>query len=128
MSESTRDLSRRERQIMDVLHRVGRATAAEVQEALPEAPSYSAVRALLRILEGKGRVRHEEEGRAFVYLPVERREDARRSALGHVLRTFFDDSAEQALAALLTLRGEKLSEGELERMAKLVEAARREGQ
>jgi predicted transcriptional regulator len=123
----TRDLSRRERQIMDLLFRVGRATAAEVMDGLPDAPSYSAVRALLRILERKGHVRHEEEGRAYVYLPVVRRDAARQSALSHLLKTFFDNSAEQAVAALLALKGEKMSEGELERMARLIEQARKEG-
>jgi predicted transcriptional regulator len=122
-----RDLTRRERQIMDLLFRVGRATAAEVMEGLPDAPSYSAVRALLRILEQKGHVRHEEEGRAYVYLPVARRDAARQSALSHLLKTFFDNSAEQAVAALLALKGERMSEGELERIAKLIDHARREG-
>lgn len=127
MSDETRDLSRRERQIMDLLFRVGRATAAEVMEGLPDAPSYSAVRALLRILERKGHVRHEAEGRAYVYLPAVRRDAARQRAVAHLLTTFFDDSAEQALAAILSLRGEKLSEGELDRMARLIDAAKREG-
>jgi predicted transcriptional regulator len=122
-----RDLSRRERQIMDILHRSGRATAAEVLEGLPDAPSYSAVRALLKILETKGHVRHEEEGRAYVYMPVARRTDARQSALSHLLRTFFDNSAEQAVAALLAIKGEKMSEAELERMSKLIDAAKKEG-
>jgi predicted transcriptional regulator len=112
---------------MDLLFRVGRATAAEVMEGLPDAPSYSAVRALLRILEQKGHVRHEEEGRAYVYLPVARRDAARQSALSHLLKTFFDNSAEQAVAALLALQGERMSEGELERIAKLIDHARREG-
>lgn len=112
---------------MDFLHRVGRATAAEVMEALPDAPSYSAVRALLRILEQKGHARHEEEGRAYVYLPMVRRDTARQSALAHLLRTFFDDSAEQAVAALLTIKGEKMSEAELERMSRLIDAARKKG-
>ncbi|MDB4882582.1 MAG: putative transcriptional regulator [Gemmatimonadetes bacterium] len=123
--DETRDLSRRERQIMDFLFRVGRATAAEVMEGLPDAPSYSAVRALLRILEQKGHVRHEAEGRAYVYMPLQRRDSARQFALSHLLKTFFDNSAEQALAALLAVRGEKLSEAELERMSRLIEAAKR---
>jgi predicted transcriptional regulator len=127
VAHETRDLSRRERQIMDLLFRVGRATAAEVMDGLPDAPSYSAVRALLRILERKGHVRHEEEGRAYVYLPVVRRDAARQSALSHLLKTFFDNSAEQAVAALLAMKGEKMSEGELERMARLIEQARKEG-
>jgi len=112
---------------MDLLFRVGRATAAEVMEGLPDAPSYSAVRALLRILEQKGHIRHEVEGRAYVYTPLQRRDSARQSALSHLLKTFFDNSAEQALAALLAIKGEKLSEAELERMAKLIDAAKREG-
>ena len=127
MSDETRDLSRRERQIMDLLFRVGRATAAEVMEGLPNAPSYSAVRALLRILEQKGHIRHEEEGRAYVYMPLQRRDSARQSALSHLLKTFFDNSAEQAVAALLAIKGEKMSEAELERMSKLIDAAKKEG-
>ena len=127
MSEETRDLSRRERQIMDFLYRVGRATAAEVQEGLPDAPGYSAVRALLRILEQKGHIRHEEEGRAYVFMPLQRRDSARQSALSHLLKTFFDNSAEQAVAALLAIKGEKMSEAELDRMSKLIEAAKMEG-
>ena len=122
-----RDLSRRERQIMDILHRSGRATAAEVLDGLPDAPSYSAVRALLRILETKGHIKHEEEGRAYVYLPVVRRTDARQSALSHLLKTFFDNSAEQAVAALLAIKGEKMSNAELNRMSQLIDDAKREG-
>ena len=122
-----RDLSRRERQIMDLLFRMGKATAAEVMEGLSDAPSYSAVRALLRILEQKGHIRHEEEGRAYVYMPLVRRADARQSALSHLLKTFFDNSAEQAVAALLALKGEKMSDAELERMSRLIDAAKTEG-
>ena len=121
------NLSRRERQIMDFLFRVGRASAADVLEGIPEPPSYSAVRAMLRTLEEKGHVRHEEEGRAYVYLPTTRVESARRSALAHLLRTFFDNSAEQAMAALLDLRGTKMSEAELNRMGQLIEQAKQEG-
>ena len=121
------NLSRRERQIMDFLFRVGRASAADVLEGIPEPPSYSAVRAMLRTLEEKGHVRHEEEGRAYVYLPTTRVESARRSALAHLLRTFFDNSAEQAMAALLDLRGTKMSEAELNRMGELIEQAKQEG-
>jgi BlaI family transcriptional regulator, penicillinase repressor len=121
------DLSRRERQIMDILHRAGKATAAEVLDGLPDAPSYSAVRALLRILENKGHVRHEEDGRAYVYMPIVRRTDARQSALSHLLKTFFDNSAEQAVAALLAIKGEKMSSAELERMSKLIDKAKKEG-
>jgi predicted transcriptional regulator len=122
-----RDLSRRERQIMDFLFRTGRATAADVMEGLPDAPSYSAVRALLRILEQKGHIRHEEEGRAYVYMPLVRRDAARQTALTHLLKTFFDNSAEQAVAALLAIKGEKMSDAELERMSKMIEKAKTEG-
>ena len=121
------DLSRRERQIMDILHRTGKATAADVLDNLPDAPSYSAVRALLRILETKGHIRHEEEGRTYVYRPIARRTDARQSALSHLLKTFFDNSAEQAVAALLAIKGEKMSAAELNRMSKLIESAKKEG-
>jgi predicted transcriptional regulator len=112
---------------MDFLFRVGRATAADVLAGLDDAPSYSAVRALLRILEQKGHVRHEEVGRAYVYMPLVRRDRARQSALSHLLRTFFDNSAEQAVAALLAIRGEKMSDAELERMAQMIENAKSEG-
>lgn len=122
-----RDLSRRERQIMDILHRAGKATAADVLDGLPNAPSYSAVRALLRILEQKGHVRHDEEGRTYVYMPIARRSDARQSALSHLLKTFFDNSAEQAVAALIAIKGEKMSDAELDRMSVLIEGAKKEG-
>ena len=122
-----RDLSRRERQIMDFLFRTGRATAAEVMDGLSDAPSYSAVRALLRILEQKGHIRHEEEGRAYVYMPLVRRDTARQTALTHLLKTFFDNSAEQAVAALLAIKGEKMSGAELERMSKMIEQAKTDG-
>ena len=121
------DLSRRERQIMDVLYRSGRATAAEVLHGLPDPPSYSAVRAMLRILEQKGHIRHEEDGRAYVYMPVTRRTDARQSALSHLLKTFFDNSAEQAMAALLAMKAEKMSDAELDRMSSMIENAKKEG-
>ena len=120
-------LSRRERQIMDFLFQRGKASVGEVMEGITDAPSYSAVRATLKTLENKGRVIHEEEGRAYIYRPTVRREAARRSALAHVLKTFFDNSAEQAVAALLELRGPKLSDAELKRVARLVDDAKREG-
>ncbi len=122
-----RDLSRRERQIMDLLFRKGRATAADVMNGIPEAPSYSAVRALLRILEQKEHVRHEEEGRAYVYMPLARRDTARQSALSHLLKTFFDNSAEQAVAALLAIKGERMSDAELDRMSRMIQQAKTEG-
>jgi|SRR5689334_5413765 BlaI family penicillinase repressor len=121
------DLSRRERQILDILYQRGQATAADVQNALPEPPSYSAVRALLRILEDKGHVRHQQDGPRYVYLPTIARENAKRSALHHVLRTFFDGSAEQAISALLDESSTKLSPAELDRLARLIEDARRSG-
>jgi predicted transcriptional regulator len=121
------DLSRRERQIVDILYANGRATAAEVQAALPEPPSYSAVRAMLRILEEKGHVRHEQDGPRYVYVPTLARDNAKRSALRHVLQTFFDGSAEQAISALLDDRSAKLSDGELDRLAQLIKQARQTG-
>ena len=121
------NLSRRERQIIDILYQRGRATAAEVHQALPDRPSYSAVRAKLRVLEEKGHVRHEEEALRYVYLPTLARERAKRSALDHMLETFFDGSAEQAVAALLDLSSRKLSEQELDRLARLIEQAKTKG-
>src|SRR4051794_3223578 len=98
-----RNLSRRERQIMDILYKSGRASATQIHEALPDAPTYSAVRAKLRVLEEKGHVRHEEESLHYVYMPTVARDTARRSALRHMLSTFFDGSVEQAVAAMLDL-------------------------
>lgn len=121
------DLSRRERQILDILYQSGQATAADVQNALPDPPSYSAVRALLRILEDKGHVRHQQDGPRYVYLPTVARENAKRSALRHMLRTFFDGSAEQAISALLDESSTKLSPAELDRLARLIDHARRSG-
>lgn len=121
------DLSRRERQIIDILYTRGRATAAEVLSALPDPPSYSAVRAMLRILEDKGHVRHEQDGPRYVYTPTVARENAKNSALRHVLHTFFDGSASQALSALLDDQSSTLSEAELDRLAGLIERARKTG-
>lgn len=121
------DLSRRERQIVDILYTQGRATAADVQAALPDPPSYSAVRAMLRILEEKGHVRHEQDGPRYVYLPTVARDNAKRSALRHMLRTFFDGSAEQAISALLDDSSTRLSERELDRLARMIDQARRTG-
>lgn len=122
-----RDLSRRERQILDILYQRGQATAAEVQASLPEPPSYSAVRALLRILEEKGHVRHQQDGPRYVYLPTLARDNAKRSALRHVLKTFFDGSAEQAISALLDENSSTLSPVELDRLARLIDSARKSG-
>jgi predicted transcriptional regulator len=121
------DLSRRERQIMEVVYRSGRTTAGEVLEGLPDPPSYSAVRALLKILEGKGHLRHLLEDGRYVWLPTVPRDRARRSALQSLLQTFFEGSAEKAVAALLTQSKSKLSEDELERLARLIADAREEG-
>jgi predicted transcriptional regulator len=119
-------LSRRERQIMDLLFQHGRATAVEVQQLLPDPPGYSAVRALLRILEDKGHVTHGQEGSRYVYSPRLDRDKARRSALRHLVETFFDGSAEQAMAALIDTHGRRLDDDELARMARLIDKARKE--
>jgi predicted transcriptional regulator len=121
------ELSRRERQIVDILYAQGRASAAEVQAALPDPPSYSAVRAMLRILEEKGHVRHEQDGPRYVYVPTVARDNAKRSAMRHMLRTFFDGSAAQAISALLDDSSTKLSDADLDRLARLIEEARRTG-
>ena len=120
-------LSRRERQIMDALHQYGRATAADVQAALPDPPSYSAVRALLRILEAKGHVKHLKEGARYVYKPRVSRETARRSALKRLVSTFFAGSVTQAVAALLEHGDTRLSESELQELEQMIEQARKEG-
>jgi predicted transcriptional regulator len=121
------ELSRRERQIIDILYAQGRATAAEVQAALPDPPSYSAVRAMLRILEDKGHVRHVQDGPRYVYVPTVARDSAKRSAMRHMVRTFFDGSAEQAISALLDDSSARLSDAELDRLARLIDHARRSG-
>lgn len=121
------DLSRRERQIMDVLHQRGRATAAEVQAALPDPPSYSAVRALLRILEAKGHIKHLKTGARYVYQPRVSRETARRSALKRLVSTFFAGSVTQTVAALLENADTRLSESELRELEQMIEQARKEG-
>ncbi len=119
--------SRRERQIMEVLYRGGQATAAEVLAALPDPPGYSAVRAMLRILEDKGHLRHVADGTRYVYIPTLARDRAGRPALATVLETFFDGSTEKAVAALLDLKHDGLSEDELERLSRLIEQAKLEG-
>ena len=127
MAEKNNDLSRRERQIMDFLYQAGRASAAEVLDALPDPPGYSAVRATLRILEQKGHVRHEEDGRAYVFIPVMKKDAARKRALTHLLKTFFDNSTEQAVAALVDLAGPKANAAELDRIRKIIDDAKKEG-
>jgi len=125
--ETNTQLSRREREIMDVIYRSGRATAAEVLDQLPDPPTYSTVRALLRVLEEKGHLRHEEDGPRYVFVPTVPRERARASALRQLLHTFFDGSTEQAVAALLDLSATRLSDAELARLSQLIADARKEG-
>jgi predicted transcriptional regulator len=121
------DLSRRERQIVDALYKLGRASAAEVRAELPDPPSYSAVRALLRILEDKGHIRHEQDGPRYVYAPIVARDSAKRTAMRHILHTFFDGSAAQAMSALLDVSSSRLSDSELDRLERLIEDARKQG-
>jgi BlaI family transcriptional regulator, penicillinase repressor len=120
-------LSRRERQIMDVLFRLGRATAAEIKRELPGQPTDSTVRTQLRVLESKGHVRHEEHGLRYVYMPVVRRDAARRSALRHLADTFFDGSVQKMVAAVLGGEAARLTDDDLDRIAELVEQARKGG-
>lgn len=120
-------LSRRERQIMDILYQRGKASAAEVRNAMDDAPSYSAVRAMLRTLEEKGHIHHEMDGLKYVYLPSLGKEKAKRSAVKHLLRTFFGDSPEQIVAALLDVSAKKLTPEELNRMSDMIERAKKEG-
>lgn len=120
-------LTRRERQIMDILYRRGRATAAEVMADLPGDPSYSTVRTHLRILETKGHVRHEQDGVRYVYTAAVPRHSARRSALRHLVDTFFDGSAEKVVSALLGGDGARLDDSQLDRIAALIDKARKEG-
>jgi len=119
-------LTKRERQIVDVLYRLGRATAAEIMAAVPGAPTYSTVRTQLRVLEAKGHVKHEEQGLRYVYMPTVPRRAARKSALKHLVDTFFDGSSVQAVAALLGGEAARVSDEELERIAELVRDARGE--
>lgn len=126
-NNSHHHLSRRERQIMDIIYSRGQATAAEVQESLPNPPSYSAVRAMLRLLEEKGYLRHEQDGPRYLFKPTLAREKARKSALKQMLETFFDGSTEQAVAALLNLSKSKLGKDELDRLSQMIETARKEG-
>ena len=120
-------LSRRERQIMEILYQHGKASAAEVREAMSDAPGYSAVRAMLRILEEKGHVKHQAEGLKYVYVPTVARDKAKRTAVKHLMETFFNGSPEHVVAALLDVSSTKLSREELDRMARLIDEARKEG-
>ena len=117
-------LTKRERQIVDALYRLGRATAAEIMEAVPGAPTYSTIRTQLRVLEAKGHVRHEEEGLRYVYMPTVPRSTARKSALKHVVETFFDGSSAKAVAALLGGEASRLSDEDLDRIAEILKSTR----
>lgn len=119
-------LSRRERQILDILYARGRATATEIQAALPDPPSNSATRALLRILEDKGHIRHESDGPRYVFLPRVSRQKARAAALKHMLATFFDGSAAEAAAALVDGSAANLSSQDLDQLQSLIDRARKE--
>ena len=123
----TGTLSRRERQIMDILYQRGKASAAEVREAMEDAPGYSAVRAMLRILEEKGHVKHQAEGLKYVYVPSVGRDKAKRTAVKHLMETFFNGSPENVVAALLDVSSTRLSAEELDRMAQMIAHARKEG-
>ena len=120
-------LSRRERQIMDILYQRGKASASDVREAMEAAPGYSAVRAMLRVLEEKGHVKHQAEGLKYVYVPVVARDKAKRSAVKHVMEAFFNGSAEQIVAALLDVSSTRLTREELDRMSEMIEQAKQEG-
>jgi len=119
-------LSRRERQIMDILYRIGRGTVNEVMAELPGDPNYSTVRTQLRVLETKGHLRHEEHGLRYVYIPTTPRQSVRQSALKHLMETFFEGSAEKMLSSLLGSEGTKLSDEDLERLADLIAKAKKE--
>ena len=120
-------LSRRERQIMDILYLGGKLPAAAVRQAMPDAPSYSAVRAMLRVLEEKGHVKHQAEGLKYVYVPTVARDKAKRSAVKHLLDTFFADSPAQIVAALLDVSSTRLTREELDRMSEMIEKVKKEG-
>jgi predicted transcriptional regulator len=122
-----KSLSRRERQIMDVIYELQEATVNQVLDRLPSPPSYSAVRALLRVLERKGHLIHRQDGPRYVYAPTLPRERARRSALSHLLKTFFDNSTEDVVAALLDISEENLSEEDYRRLLELIQKAQKEG-
>ena len=120
-------LSRRERQIMDIIYQRGEASVAEVLENMPDPPSYSAVRAMVRILEEKGHLKHRVDGTKFIFKPTLPTENAKRSVLSHLVQTYFDGSVEQVVAALLDSSSTELSEPELDRLSQLIQEARKEG-
>ena len=121
------DLGRRERQIVEVVYRLGRASVNDVLDHLPDPPSYSSVRTMLRILESKGHLKHEQEGPRYIYRPAVRRDTASRSALHHLVRTFFAGSTSRAVAALLENRDTRFSDEEIERLSKLIHKNRKQG-
>src|ERR1051325_2793162 len=123
----TDDLTRRERQVMEILHRRGEATVAEIMGALPDPPTYSAVRSILRILVEKQLINHREDGPRYVYLPAVNTDQARDDALKHVIRTFFDGSTEQAVAAVLRMSDAKISEAEIDALREKIRTARGNG-
>ena len=119
--------SRRERQIMEILYQRGSASASDVRDAMPDAPTYSTVRALLRVLEEKGHIEHRNDGLKYVYAPLVKRDKAKRSAVKHLVDTFFQDAPEQMVAALLDVSAKRLTNEELNRMSEMIEKARKEG-
>jgi predicted transcriptional regulator len=121
-------LSRRERQIMDILYQRGKASASDVRESMEDAPSYSAVRAMLRILEEKGHIKHQADGAKYIFMPSVARDKAKRSAVKHVMETFFNGSPEQIVAALLDVASTRLTAAELDRMSAMIERAKKEGE
>ena len=121
-------LSRRERQIMEILYQRGKASVSEVRDVMTDAPGYSAVRAMLRVLEEKGHTRHQAEGLKYVYMPTVAREKAKRSAVKHLLDTFFAGEPDQIVAALLDVSATRLTREELDRMSEMIENAKREDQ
>ncbi len=124
---SHKHLSRREREIMDIIYKRGQATATEVMEAMDKPPSYSAVRALLRILEEKGSLRHQQEGQKYIFLPTVTREKAKQSAMKRMLHVFFNDSTEAAVAALLDISQTKMTDEEWDRLTSLIDQAKKRG-
>jgi predicted transcriptional regulator len=125
--KTEKSLSRRERQIMDIVYEMKEASAVQVLERLPAPPGYSAVRALLRVLERKGHLVHRQDGPRYVYMPRLAKDKARRNALSHLMRTFFDGSTEDVVAAILDISEDNLSEDDYRRLTELIEKARREG-
>lgn len=125
---TARDLGRRERQIMDVIYELGEASVGDVLERLPDPPSYSAVRTMIRLLESKSHLRHRREGMKYVYRPVQPRDLASRCALKHLLKTFFGGSAPDAVAAILDVSSDELTEEDMQRIEQLIDKAGRKGQ